>query len=502
MRAHYLMWCVWLMAAVICVTCGGWASSAANSRDEWQQPDRVINELSIAVGSAVADIGCGWGYFTFRLRDAVGQKGKVFAVDVDETALKAIRERIERDRLTGIDVIASDSADPKLALGSLDAAMFCNVLHDVAQADQLPLIQRTARALKPGGTLCIIDPRQGYGPRFHPSDAELMSREQMVTVAQDAGLSLDAEFHYLKHQVFLRFRKSLRPASEKPEPVVFSLWPDKLPGTNGANDEGQLLSQKKAAQAVDRLTFVTRPTITLYRPPKENDVNAAVLICPDAGCGSAADSNGANVARWLNSLGVTGAVLKCRAPAKRDQPHLLVQLQDAQRAMRLVRTHAHNWNIDPTRIGILGLSAGGHLAAAVATNFSRRYYEPVDQCDTVDCRPDFTVLLHPACLTTGGQLVPEIATEKRTPPAFLAHAADDHISPENSIRLCSALQRAGVPIELHLYASGGNGFGSSANPSCNWRARCEQWMRYRQLLVPCPGAPANSVKTGTISSLR
>jgi acetyl esterase/lipase len=229
----------------------------------------------------------------------------------------------------------------------------------------------------------------------------------------------------------------------------------------------------------------------MYFPPKEKDTGAAVVICPGGGYNVLAmDLEGEEVAAWLNSIGVTGIVLKYRVPARNGQPRHQAPLQDAQWALSLVRSHAADWRIDPGRIGILGFSAGGHLAAAAATNHDRRQYDALDAVDKVSCKPDFVVLIYPAYLTAKDGLAPEIRVTKETPPTFLAHAADDPVSPENSIAFFKALRRAGVPAELHIYGSGGHGFGlrHSDHPCSTWPQRCEEWLRSRGLLRKSAGS--------------
>jgi acetyl esterase/lipase len=185
-------------------------------------------------------------------------------------------------------------------------------------------------------------------------------------------------------------------------PLVLEVWPGKAPGETGSIGEEKVLEQKPGERPVKRLTNVSKPTLTIFRPAKEKDTGAAVLICPGGGYNILAwDLEGEEVASWLNSLGVTGIVLKYRVPRRPDQPKDQPPpgpLQDAQRALSLVRRHAPEWGIDPKRIGILGFSAGGHLAAATAVNFDRRAYASLDAIDQISCRPDFAVLIYPGYL--------------------------------------------------------------------------------------------------------
>jgi len=273
------------------------------------------------------------------------------------------------------------------------------------------------------------------------------------------------------------------------EPPVLDVWPGQAPGEKGDVGEEKLLPAREEARPVQRLTNVTRPTITVYHPKDPDAAKTAVLICPGGAYHILAiDLEGEEVAAWLNSIGVTGVVLKYRVPRRKDQPKHLAPLQDAQRAMSLVRSKADNWGIAPDRIGILGFSAGGHLSAATSTNFDRRQYDPIDDVDQVSCRPDFAVLVYPAYLIEGVGFAPEIRVGEQTPPTFFVHAGDDRISPSNSIRTYLALRQAGVPAELHVYAGGGHGFGlrPSDHPCSTWPQRCEQWMRSQGLLANAP----------------
>jgi acetyl esterase/lipase len=202
------------------------------------------------------------------------------------------------------------------------------------------------------------------------------------------------------------------------------------------------------------------------------------------------DLEGEEVAAWLNSIGVTGIILKYRVPRRSGtpiaQPPPQAQM-DAQRALSLVRNKAEEWGINPKRIGMLGFSAGGHLTAWTATNFDKRSYEPVDAIDKVSCRPDFAVLVYPAYLRAKdkNELMPDIRVTKDTPQTFFVHAGDDFVSPLNSTQMYQALRLAGVPAEMHLYATGGHGFGlRPRGKACTtWPQRCAEWMKAQGLLT-------------------
>jgi acetyl esterase/lipase len=276
------------------------------------------------------------------------------------------------------------------------------------------------------------------------------------------------------------------------KPLVLDVWPGKAPGEKGDIGEEKFVEPKPGeATNVKRLTNVSKPTLTVYRPEK-NDTGAAVLIAPGGGYNILAwDKEGEEVAQWLNSIGVTGIVLKYRVPRRpedaKDKPPI-GPLQDAQRAMSLVRSKAKVLGIDPNRIGMLGFSAGGHLTAATSTNFDKRAYELIDGIDKVSCRPDFAVVIYPGYLVQKdkAELAPDIRVSAQTPPTFLVHAGDDRVDAENSVRYYLALKHAKVPAELHVYATGGHGFGlrPGTQPVLTWPRRCEEWLKSQKLLEP------------------
>lgn len=260
------------------------------------------------------------------------------------------------------------------------------------------------------------------------------------------------------------------------------IWPGKVPGEKG-DIEAEKILDPRGGKPVTRITNVTEPTVTVFPAPKDKANGAAVVICPGGGYSILAyDLEGEEVAEWLNSIGVTGILLKYRVPRREGLPKHLAPLQDAQRAVSLARSKASEWNIDPNRIGILGFSAGGHLSATASTNYDQRQYEPIDEVDKVSCRPDFTVLVYPAYLLADGsntELSSEIRVSKDTPPMFFAHAGDDRLSPENSIALYLALKRLNIPASLHVYSKGGHGFGlrKTEDPCCTWPDSCAAWLK-------------------------
>jgi acetyl esterase/lipase len=288
--------------------------------------------------------------------------------------------------------------------------------------------------------------------------------------------------------------RGVAPEKEDSQMEVIEVWPGKVPDDYGEIGEEMFRPPWSEEAKVARwLTNVTKPTITVYRPPKESDTGAAMLICPGGGYWNLAwDLEGEEVAAWLNSIGMTGILLKYRVPRRPGQPEALPPpgpLQDAQRALRLARSKAQAWGLDPQRIGMVGFSAGGHLTIATATRFDQRTYAPIDAIDEVSCRPNFAVVLYPGYLVEKGTdvLASSLQIPARTPPVFLAHAGDDSISEViHSVGMYLALQRADVPAELHVYAAGGHGFGvrRSALPVSTWTERCVDWLRAQGALTP------------------
>ena len=270
------------------------------------------------------------------------------------------------------------------------------------------------------------------------------------------------------------------------------LWPAAAPGEKGAMVEEKDMSTAKdgttGGRPVIRIGHVSEPTLTLYRPPADKDTGAAVLVCPGGGYYILAnDLEGTEVCEWLNSIGVTGALLKYRVPRREGLPPYAAPLQDAQRALGVLRSHAKEWGIDPQRIGAMGFSAGANLCAVLSANSDSRTYPRVDGSDDASCRPDFQLLIYPAYLVSDNDLTrlqPEVAVTASTPPTFLVMAADDPIHVENVLVYGMALKAAKVPMELHVYPLGGHGYGlrPTGNPVTTWPARAVDWMQGRGLL--------------------
>jgi len=192
---------VWVLAGLQLVSLG----DGRGGRDQWQQRDRVIADLGLGKGDVVADIGCGRGYFSFHLARAVGQEGTVYATEIDEKALESVRQRADKEKVQNIKPVHSEPTNTKLPDNCLDAAIIVNVLHHVPKDQRPALTKDIVRSIKPGGFFYIIDWRVDAGIRYDIN--RRIPLEELLSYGTDNGLKRDAEFHYLEHQVFLRFRK-------------------------------------------------------------------------------------------------------------------------------------------------------------------------------------------------------------------------------------------------------------------------------------------------------
>jgi acetyl esterase/lipase len=292
------------------------------------------------------------------------------------------------------------------------------------------------------------------------------------------------------------FAPAISRAAAPPPDQPIPLWPGAAPGD--ARDTGDIGEEKDTTKPgqdppgkyIIRLGNVSKPTIQVFKPAKEKDTGAAIVVCPGGAYYILAmDLEGTEVCKWLNSIGVTGVLLKYRVPIRKDRPRYAAPLQDAQRAIGLVRQNAKEWGIDPGRVGILGFSAGGHLSATTSNTYESRTYPPVDDADKQSCRPDFTILVYPAYLTApegSMSLAPEIRVTASTPPAFIAMTEDDPVHVESALAYTLALKNAKVPVELHLYPKGGHGYGlrPSENLVTTWPARAAEWLAASGYLKP------------------
>jgi acetyl esterase/lipase len=273
---------------------------------------------------------------------------------------------------------------------------------------------------------------------------------------------------------------------------VIELWPNGAPGEEvklePEHDTTKDSDGKVGGQGVIRLGNVSKPTITIYPAPKENATGAAVLVCPGGAYHILAmDLEGTEVCERLNSMGVTAILLKYRVPKRPNQEKHAPALQDAQRAMGLIRQNWEKWEIDQKRLGVLGFSAGGHLAAVLSNEYEKRNYTRLDGADELSCKPDFTILIYPAYLATEPnrtKLATEINITKETPQAFIAMAQDDPVHVENALVYAATLQAWKIPFELHIYPTGGHGYGlrRTGERVTSWPDRLQEWLVSRGIV--------------------
>jgi acetyl esterase/lipase len=275
--------------------------------------------------------------------------------------------------------------------------------------------------------------------------------------------------------------------------AILKLWPEMPPGdpldVGPETDITKPTDNLVGGRRIIKLANVAIPEMHVFLPPADKRNGSAVIICPGGGFNILAwDLEGTEVADWLNDIGVAAIVVKYRVPTGNRDPKWLAPVQDAERAMSLTRSRGAEWGIAADQIGILGFSAGGYTAGHVTVNHSKRAYEPVDGADKFPFRPDFAVLVYSAYLNKDKttDLQPQVQPDKDTPPVFFVHAKDDPIPCEGSIALFLALKSVNVPCELHIYETGGHGYGLrpvDQHPVTLWPARCEDWLRSRGLLA-------------------
>jgi len=282
--------------------------------------------------------------------------------------------------------------------------------------------------------------------------------------------------------VLLAALHAFRLVADEP-PRTVPVWPDLAPGET-THHEGEALPRRPNENPpATRIGQITRPTLDIYEPPAEQRKGAVVIILPGGGYNYVvADKEGSEAARWLNTLGVTGCVLKYRTRTSPADSGWQRPLQDAQRAVSLVRSHAAKWKLDASSVGMLGFSAGGQAAALATTRFDVRSYESIDSIDQTSCRPDFALLIYPWNLWDAktDALLETLTVTPRTPPTFLVHAHDDGSSSLGSVLFYAALKRHKVPAELHVYQTGGHGYGLrevKGSVVHTWPQRAEEWLR-------------------------
>lgn len=279
---------------------------------------------------------------------------------------------------------------------------------------------------------------------------------------------------------------------------TMNLWPGGIPGL--VFTDSYIEKSTTSEGLITRFEKTTNPMIYIFLPPKEKATGTAVLICPGGGYAALAFGHEGNaIASWLNDNGIAGIILKYRLPSDLIMKDKSIgPLQDAQEAMRIIRRNAVAWNIDPKKVGVIGFSAGGHLASTLSTHYADKVY---DVADTVSARPDFSLLIYPvitmdASFTHAGSrknligenpsdeaiksFSNELQVNEKTPPAFMVHSADDQTVPvKNSIVYYEQLVKYNIPSELHIFQKGGHGYGlgGSKDTQSAWPGLCISWLK-------------------------
>jgi len=278
---------------------------------------------------------------------------------------------------------------------------------------------------------------------------------------------------------------------------VLKVWPNGIPGE--IKNDTYIENVTETNGVISRYEKVTDPTMTVFLPTAEKATGTAVIICPGGGYGALAfDHEGYAVARWLNEYGIAGIILKYRLPSDLIMENKSVgPLQDAQEAIRIIRRNREHWKIDPHKIGVLGFSAGGHLASTLSTHYSEKVY---DVTDTTSARPDFSLLIYPVITVDSSfthmgsrrnligvnpskdavsHFSNELQITQNTPPAFLVHSSDDKAVPvKNSLVYYEGLVKNNIIAEMHIFQKGGHGYGLSAGKGtqASWPELCIKWL--------------------------
>ena len=262
--------------------------------------------------------------------------------------------------------------------------------------------------------------------------------------------------------------------------VAIPLFPQGAP-----NEKVQLVEKAPTngnlvgGETVIRMTGVSTPTITIYKPNKAIDTGTAMVVCPGGGYNILAyDLEGTEICSWLNGIGITAVLLKYRVPRREGLPKHAAPLQDVQRALRYVRANAEQIGIRPDKIGVMGFSAGAHLSAMASTAYATDNYPPFDAIDKVSSKPDFCLLVYPAYLNSEAfELAPEVKVTPETPPTLIIQAQDDHSFIGSSLAYYHALTKNKVSASMHLYSKGGHGYGlrNTGHTVNEWPERAETW---------------------------
>lgn len=288
---------------------------------------------------------------------------------------------------------------------------------------------------------------------------------------------------YILFQIIFLITTMSLLSQEKP----ILLFPDGAPGESVKMKQvDDLTGNKVAGCQVLRISNVSEPTLTFYPAPANNNSGVTIVVNPGGGYNILAyNLEGTEICKRFNSYGINCVLVKYRVPRREGLEKHEAPLQDVQRAIAYTRSHAKVWNINPDKIGVLGFSAGAHLSAVASTNYDNRTYQKIDSHDDVSLRPDFTALIYPAYLSGDNfSISPELKVDENTPPTILIQTQDDKSHIDSSVFYYYALKEAKVPAEMHLYPSGGHGYGArnTGHTVNEWPHRVLSWLRDIKML--------------------
>lgn len=344
--------------------------------------------------------------------------------------------------------------DLRMDLGLPDLPIVVGQLGDFLAPEKYPYVQTVRSAIE---RVPVQLSRVGYADA-----AGLIDKGDKLHFAADA----EKEFGLRYARSMTVFTQSATPANAAP---IVAIWPEgKMPGRGAQEPEGE---RPPTGDGFHRTTNISRPTLTLFPAPKKD--SPTLIVCPGGGYNYVvADKEGSEIAAWLNSVGIGALVLKYRVPNNREGA-----LQDLQRALSLARANAAEWNIAPRRLGVIGFSAGGNLAAKASTQFGQRSYPAIDTIDQQSCRPDFAVLVYPAYLEKDGQIAPDLNLKAQIPPTLIVHNEDDKAFVHGSKVYHAALDASHVPNEFLLYPTGGHGYGLRCTKDARiWPQAALEWL--------------------------
>lgn len=408
----------------------------------------------------------------------------VKGADLYENAVKLARQAAQSGTLSGVlwhqgesDTSTENNAktyaarltkmfaDLRQDLGTPDLPVVVGQLGAFLTVDKYPYVDTVRSTLK---NIPTVVPHAGYADSAGLSD----KGDQLHF---NAAAQKEFGVRYAKAMAALAAAPAVTPspapAAAPTAPVA--IWPEgKMPGKGAADPE----AERPSTDGFHRITNVSNPTLTIYPAPAKNGVPApAMIVCPGGGYSYVViDKEGSEIATWLNTLGITGIVLKYRNPNNRPGA-----MQDVQRALSVARAHAAEWKIDPKRLGVIGFSAGGHLAAKASTQFDQRTYSAIDDVDLQSCRPDFAVLVYPAYLDDRqGGLSPELNLKAAIPPTLIVHNEDDKTYNPGSKLYNAALDALKVPHQFAFYQTGGHGYGLHCTGEAKaWPQAAAEWFQ-------------------------